>query len=376
MSESLRVNRDSSEVAVIGGGLVGLAVALGIQQQGQQVTVYDEGDIAFRASRGNFGLVWVQGKGDNMPAYARLSRRSSHLWGAMAQQLEQHTGIDIQLQQRGGVFVCLTEAELDQRIQMLNGMAANHPEGYPFEVLDRQQLQELMPDIGPTIPGATWGPEDGHVNPLYLLRALVQRFEALGGKLVNTGPITKIKPENGQFELQSANGRYSSNKLVLAAGLGNKALAPMVGMDAHVFPNRGQVLIAERVKHFLDYPTGHVRQTAEGTVQCGDSKEDVGFDSGTSTDVLAQIANRAITMYPLLKDVRLIRSWGALRIMTPDGNPIYQQSEQYPGAYLVTCHSGVTLAAAHAGPIADWIATGQADPELELEKFDGRRFEL
>ncbi|MCV6610420.1 MAG: FAD-binding oxidoreductase [Amphritea sp.] len=376
MSESLRVNRDSSEVAVIGGGLVGLAVALGIQQQGQQVTVYDEGDIAFRASRGNFGLVWVQGKGDNMPAYARLSRRSSHLWGEMAQQLEQHTGIDIQLQQRGGVFVCLTETELEQRIQMLNGMAANHPEGYPFEVLDRQQLKELMPDIGPTIPGATWGPEDGHVNPLYLLRALVQRFEALGGKLVNAGPITKIKPENGQFVLQSASGRYSCNKLVLAAGLGNKALAPMVGMDAHVFPNRGQVLIAERVKHFLDYPTGHVRQTAEGTVQCGDSKEDVGFDSGTSTDVLAQIANRAITMYPLLKDVRLIRSWGALRIMTPDGNPIYQQSEQYPGAYLVTCHSGVTLAAAHAGPIADWIATGQADPELELEKFDGRRFEL
>ncbi|MCV6603813.1 MAG: FAD-binding oxidoreductase, partial [Porticoccaceae bacterium] len=227
--------------------------------------MYDEGDVAFRASRGNFGLVWVQGKGDNMPAYARLSRLSSQLWGDMAQQLEKHTGIDIQLSQRGGVFVCLTEDELEQRVQMLNGMAANHPEGYPFEVLDHQQVKELMPDIGPTIPGATWGPEDGHVNPLYLLRALVQRFEALGGKLVNAGPITKIKPDNGQFVLESVGGRYSCNKLVLAAGLGNKALAPMVGMEAQVFPNRGQVLIAERVKHFLDYPTGHVRQTAEGT---------------------------------------------------------------------------------------------------------------
>ena len=78
--------------------------------------------------------------------------------------------------------------------------------------------------------------------------------------------------------------------------------------------------------------------------QCGDSKEDVGLDTGTTTDVMATIAHRAITMFPLLAKVRLIRSWGALRVMTPDGYPIYQQSEQYPGAFLVDlsqrCHPG------------------------------------
>ena len=62
--------------------------------------------------------------------------------------------------------------------------------------------------------------------------------------------------------------------------------------------------------------------------------------------------------------------------MTPDGYPIYQQSKQYPGAFLVSCHSGVTLAAAHAGPIAEWIATGLADPGLALEEFHAERFSL
>ncbi|WP_290702797.1 FAD-dependent oxidoreductase [Amphritea sp.] len=376
MTESVRLNRGSSDVAVIGGGLVGLCIALGIQKQGQQVTVYDEGDVALRASRGNFGLVWVQGKGDNLPEYARITRLSAQLWAGLADDLTQHTGIDIQLQQRGGLFVCLSESELQKRQVILEQMAIEHPEGYPYEVLDLQQLREMIPDIGPEVAGATWGPEDGHVNPLYLMRALVARFESLGGKLVNAGRVSNIIPQQGQFVLQTEQGDFSCNKVVLAAGLGNKELGPMVGIDAPVFPNRGQVLIAERVRPFLHYPTGHVRQTEEGTVQCGDSKEDVGFDTGTTTEVLAQIAQRATTMFPLLKEVNLIRSWGALRIMTPDGNPIYQQSKQYPGAYLVTCHSGVTLAAAHAGPIADWISTGSADSAIDLEKFHGSRFQL
>ena len=63
-----------TEIAVIGGGLVGMAVAYGLQRRCRQVTVFDEGDVAFRASRGNFGLVWVQGKGATLPDYARCHR--------------------------------------------------------------------------------------------------------------------------------------------------------------------------------------------------------------------------------------------------------------------------------------------------------------
>ena len=162
---------DEAEVAVIGGGLVGLAVALGLQDQGLTVSVIDEGDIALRASRGNFGLVWVQGKGDTCPAYARLSRLSARLWSQFAEQLTASTGVDVQLSQIGGLFVCLTEQELEQRRQMLETMRDEHDGDYPFEVLDHDQLKAKVPEIGPTVAGATWGPEDGHVNPLQLLRA-------------------------------------------------------------------------------------------------------------------------------------------------------------------------------------------------------------
>lgn len=376
MSAAADSGRVEADVTVVGGGLVGLAVALGLQDQGLRVAVVDEGDVALRASRGNFGLVWVQGKGDTCPAYARLSRLSARLWGQFAEQLTTSTGIDVQLSQIGGLFICLTESELAQRRQMLEAMRDEHDGDYPFEVLDHDQLKTKVPEIGPTVAGATWGPEDGHVNPLLLLRAMAQSFIAKGGQLLTSGPVTRVEPQQGRFRVHYGEQQLETGKVVLAAGLGNRELAPALGLSAPVEPNRGQVLIAERVRHFLDYPTGHVRQTGEGTIQCGDSKEDVGLDCGTTTDVMATIARRAVTMFPLLKKVRLIRSWGALRVMTPDGYPIYQQSQQHPGAFVVSCHSGVTLAAAHAGPIAEWIATGVADPSLSLEEFHAERFSL
>ena len=72
--------RGDGDVAVIGGGVVGMCMAHGLSGAGLAVTVLDEGDVAFRASRGNFALVWVQGKGLEMPAYARWTMRSSELW--------------------------------------------------------------------------------------------------------------------------------------------------------------------------------------------------------------------------------------------------------------------------------------------------------
>jgi glycine/D-amino acid oxidase-like deaminating enzyme len=363
-----------TDVCVLGGGIVGLAVALGLQRNGLSVTILDEGDIALRASRGNFGLVWVQGKGDTLPEYAAISRLSAKLWANHALRLKEATGIDIQLQQRGGLFLCLSEQELSQRHAMLTRMQKAAGGDYPFKTLDLQQLREFIPEAGPEVAGATWGPEDGHLNPLLYLRAMTEQFLQRGGKIDNSGKVSKIEPTDSGFTLSSDSGQWHGDQIVLAAGLGNRDLAPQVGLSAPLVPNRGQVLICERVKPFLNYPTGHVRQTNEGTLQLGDSKEDVGFDPGTTSDIIAKIAHRASQMFPLLRDVRLIRAWGALRVMTPDGYPLYEASRQYPGAYLVTCHSGVTLGALHEGPIADWIANDRT--ELPLEVFNAKRFTL
>lgn len=370
MSQSTQ-NDVQAGVIVIGGGLVGMAVAYGLARSGAQTVVLDQGDDAFRASRGNFGLVWVQGKGHDLPDYSRWTRSSASRWPGFAQQLLADSSVDVQLRQPGGFHMCFSDQELierQSRLQTLKDAIGD----YPFEMLDAAELKARLPLIGPAVVGASYTPQDGHVNPLKLLRALHASAQARGVRLYGGVHVERIECGPGEFRVSTGRGRFVAPRIVLAAGLGNPGLARQVGLHAPVAPNRGQVLISERVRPFLNYPTINVRQTDEGTVQLGDSMEEVGFDDSTSTEVLAAIARRGVSTFPLLRDVRLVRAWGALRVMSPDGYPIYQQSDTHPGAFVVTCHSGVTLAAAHAMRIAPWILGG-ARPD-ELLAFSGERF--
>ena len=361
-----------SDIAVIGGGLVGMAVAYGLLRAGARVTVFDEDDNGLRASRGNFGLIWVQGKGAQMPNYARWSRRSAALWPQLAAELLEYSGRDVEVQQPGGFIFCLNDAEAEANIGRLQSLKDALDGDYPFEYLGHNQVRERVPQVGPEVVGATFFPEDGHVNPLYLLQALHHAFRTRGGGVVNGATVSAVVPRAGEFVVRHSNRESAFGRVVLCAGLGNAKLAPALGLHAPVKPNRGQILITERVQPRLNFPSVTIRQVGEGTIQIGDSKEDVGFDDRTDAQVLAKIARRAISIYPFLRDVQMVRAWGALRVMSPDGHPIYEKSAGHPGAALATCHSGVTLAAVHALTLAPWLL-GEASP-IPMETFSASRF--
>lgn len=363
---------NTSDLIVIGGGLVGTALAYGAARGGAQVIVLDEGDDAFRASRGNFGLVWVQGKGFGMAPYARWTLRSATRWPELAAALAEETGIDVQLRQPGGFHFCFSEEEMHSRQERMQRICDDLDGEYCYEMLDHAALAAKLPGIGPDVAGASHTPMDGHVNPLKLLRALHTACQLRGVRLHGGHRTSRITRTTEGYEVEAGDQRFRAARVVLAAGLGNRELAAQVGLHAPVQPNRGQVLVSERVSKFLDHPTTYVRQTDEGTVQLGDSMEDVGLDDGTTADVLSTIARRGVRSFPALQSLRLVRAWGALRVMTPDGYPIYQESTQCPGAFVVTCHSGVTLAANHVFSIAPWIAGG--DPPAGIQVFTGDRF--
>jgi hydrogen cyanide synthase HcnC len=193
-------------------------------------------------------------------------------------------------------------------------------------------------------------------------------------RLARSG-VVAIEPRADRFGVRTAQAEFTCARIVLAAGLGNARLAPMVGLAAPVAPNKGQIIALERVPPFLPVPLATIRQTDEGTILLGDSQQDRGFDEAVDPAVLAAIAARAVRVFPSLRDVRVVHTWAALRVMTPDGFPIYAQSRAHPGAFLATCHSGVTLAAAHALDLASAIRTGALPAEYRpfaLERFDVR----
>ena len=307
-----------------------------------------------------------------MMDYARWTLQSSDLWADFAADITAETGINIAHHRPGGFALCLSEDELEQRVRELGRLHNQLPGHARLEVLDHNAVKAILPDIGPEVVGGTYCPADGHVNSLRLFNALHETARLRGVAYLPNASVSAITPKADGFRILSAAGDVQARKIVLAAGLGNARLAPMVGLHAPVRPQRGQILVTEKLAPFLHHPLLNIRQTDEGGVMIGNSQEEAGLDASTSLTVLSDLAAQAVRYFPLLARAQLVRSWGALRVMSPDGHPIYDRSESCPGAYVVTCHSGVTLAAAHARILASHIAA-DTWPDT-LAPFSGRRF--
>ena len=371
---------DEFDVAVVGGGLVGVATAWGLAREGCKVVVLDEGDRAVRASRGNFALVWVQSKGLGLAPYAGWTIRSSNAWAGFADILKQETGLDVCFQRPGGFHLSLSERELEARANNLKRLH-NQPGivEYKTEIMDHAQVAKMLPDIGREVVGGSYCPLDGHVNSLRLFRTLHTAIRARGVTYLPSHRVESITREGGEFRLTTAPGsakaEVRANRVALAAGNANMRLAPMVGLECPMKPERGQIVVTERLRPFLNHPVVTLRQTDEGTVMIGDSKEESTDPSGLTLGVSATEAERAVRMFPLLGSANVVRTWSAIRVMTQDGFPIYDESESHPGAFTVCCHSGVTLAANHALTIAPMIARGSLDKSL-VAPFSARRFHV
>ena len=359
-----------ADYAVIGGGVVGLSVAWGLLKRGRRVTVIDGDDGSFRASRGNFGLVWVQSKGMNQPRYARWSQQSAAIWGEFANELGDSTGQGVSLEQRGGYDLHFSEESLQETVAQYEILKAKLGGDYPYEVLGHNALRKEEPQIGPKVVGAILHHQDGHANPLKLLRALADDVRRMGGRVLNGKTVTEVtKPD--AFRIACADGGViEAGRVILSAGLGATALGPKLGFRAPIRPQRGQVLITEKLPRLINRPSLIARQVDEGGIQIGATNEEVGLDDRVTQPGLSRLAAEAVAAFPALARAQLVRSWGALRVLSPDGLPIYQESRDMPGAFLVTCHSGITLAAAHARLLPDWLEGTAAAPDLEVFSED------
>lgn len=364
-----------TEFAIVGGGIVGLSLAYGLLKKGKRVVVFDEGDGALRASRGNFGLVWVQSKGLSQPAYANWTRRSAAAFRGFADELTNHAELDVALVQDGGYVIHMSEETLDEDRKRYEGLKKKLDGDYPFEVMGKNALMAEEPNIGPKVAGALYCREDGHLNPLKLLKALATAVRRLNGIVQNECKITSIEPDGSGYRLSSSSGRtFVAEKVVLAAGLGASDLGPSLGFKTQIRPQQGQILITEKIPKLMNRPNVEVRQVNEGGVQIGASNSEVGLNDTEDVSTVAALASHAVDMFPKLAKTKLLRSWASLRIMSPDGLPIYQESPLHKGVFFVTCHSGITLAAAHSEFLTDWLIGINAQPDLSA--FSEARFDV
>ena len=211
--------------------MVGAAVACGLAWRGAKVLALDGGDGDFRASRANFGLVWLQGKGLGMPAYQRLTGRSVEGWSDFAARLGEISGIDVHYQRRGSLVFCLGDGELETRRARLSRLQAELGATEPdFEIMSRRDVEHFLPGLrlGQRVSGASFRRRDGHVNPLRLLAALHRTLTRSGGTLRCGQPASRLMPSDDGFIVEAGGERFAAGRLVIAAGIASRRSRPPI----------------------------------------------------------------------------------------------------------------------------------------------------
>jgi glycine/D-amino acid oxidase-like deaminating enzyme len=368
-----------ADIIVIGGGATGAACALGLaREKAGKVLMLDETPGIHRPSRANFGLTTYLLKGLNDAVYAKWAFKATQEWVEFGAQLEQDSGISLDFIRNGIGEPFLSEEEKAVRVQLtmqLKEMAEVNGYKYTAKFLDRYEFSQLNPkmELGEKVIGGMFSPDCGHVNPLFLLRAMRKVFINEGGSFLAGESVMEIIPNQSHTIIKTNNETYECKKLVVAAGHGSTRLLDRLGVKLPLYPLRGQLLVTNRQPPLLPVPLLLVRQTGEGTFMIGVSIEQAGYDVRTTVKQMNQQAKKAIEAFPIMAEFKWVRSWAAIRVMTEDDSPVYDTIPGHDNIFVLVGHSAVSLASLHSSIIPRWIISDKKTKEIEhlgLRRFN------
>jgi sarcosine oxidase subunit beta len=332
---------EKADVVIIGGGVMGCAIAYNLAREGLKPVVIEKSDIGGEASGANGGGVRQSARNlKEMP----LAIESIQIYG----QLHEELGMDLEYVREGNLRLCTSEEELDtMRKSVENQKAAN----LELEMLDRKQVLSINPHIGDKVIGASFCPTDGHVNPFLVTYAFFQKAKSLGARIVTHEEVKDIRLQKNKVSAVITDKQtFETDLVVNAAGVAGRKVANMVGLDLPMRPVFSEAMITDPYPPLFKQMIGHAkglfygRQTVHGPFFWG------GF-VGTEQFIHREgkplfhfigpaISSMVIDFFPILKDVNVIRTWSGLIAQISDAIPVLGYTEEVPGFVFATGFSG------------------------------------
>ena len=341
-----------TDVLVIGGGIIGLATAIALSQRGVSVTVVER-DICGR------GATWAAA-GMLAPEAERLEGqlldfgiRSRDMYPQWIANLMRLSGLDCGYWCCGMIAPSLEESD--------NLAIASHP-----KYISRQESYERQSGLGESVLGSLWLPEDGQVNNRKLAEALINAARSLSIKILEGVTVYQIVRDDQRVtHLDTSVGKLQSDRYVLATGVWTRSLLPLP-----VKPIKGQMLSVfdrdRQLQRVIYAPSCYIVPRQDGKIVIGATVEDKGFEQGITAAGIAQLLNRAISVYPAIANMPITETWWGFRPHAPNEIPILGASN-YENLILATGHyrNGILFAPITAKLISDFIIDGIKDPILQ-----------
>jgi thiazole synthase len=344
----------TNDILIIGGGVVGLAIAVEFKLRGASVTLLCR-DFHAAASHAAAGMLAPQAEQVPPGAMLDLCLRSRSLYPEWTRKLEEISG------KPTGYWACGILAPV-------YGDVGAHS-GAPLH-LDRQTIHLYQPGLSPEVAGGWWYPEDAQVDNRALTLALWSAAESLGVDLHDGIAVEGILQHQGRaIGVQTASGSFQGDRYILATGAWSSELLPLP-----VRPRKGQMLSVkvpqsdryDTLQRVLYGPDIYIVPRRERRIVIGATSEDVGFTPYNTPVGIQALLQRAIRIYPQLQDYPIHEFWWGFRPATPDELPILGHSP-CSNLTLATGHyrNGILLAPITAKLIVDLVWEQKSDSLLD-----------
>ncbi len=356
----------AKDIVIIGGGIVGLAIALELKRRGAKVTVVSR-DWQQAAAHAAAGMLAPMAEKIADPAMLELCQKSRWLYPEWIRKLEELTGVET------GYLPCGILAPV-------NSLPTQPIEQNNQQIwLDRTALEGYQPGLGQTVVGGWWYPEDGQVDNRSLMRSLLQAAQTLGVEIKEGVNVTAIQQKQGKIDrILTSAGEITADKYVLAAGSWSSQLLPVP-----VRPVKGQMMCVRMpqqqhqslpLQRILFGDNIYLVPRQDGRLIIGATVEEVAWTPNNTPQGIQTLLTKATQLYPAIADWQIEEFWWGFRPGTPDELPILGQSN-CDNLYLATGHyrNGILLAPATATMMADLILEQTSDPLLA--HFSVRRFD-
>ncbi|PSB10864.1 glycine oxidase ThiO [Pleurocapsa sp. CCALA 161] len=352
------------DILIVGGGVVGLAIAIELKRQGAKVTVVSQ-DFTQAASHAAAGMLAPLAEQLSSSPLRDLCLRSRWLYPEWTQKLEELTGIET------GYLPCGILAPTYSQPEVI-------AEDKGTFWLDRAAIKQYQPGLSDRVAGGWWYPEDGQVDNRCLMRSLLQAAQTLGIELKEGVSVKAWQQKQGRIDGALTNiGQLTAQQYVLAAGSWSSQLTPLT-----VRPVKGQMLsLRMPQKLHQPYPLQRVlygegvylvpRQ--DGRLIVGATVEEVDWTPFNTPQGIQSLLAKTTELYPATADWQIEELWWGFRPGTADELPILGRSA-CENLFLATGHyrNGILLAPITASLMADLILEQKSDPLLA--EFSYQRF--
>lgn len=368
----------STDVVVVGGGIVGAACARALARRGAAVTLYDGRGHRGVATEVAGGMLAPLAELERDDPLLSLSVRARDLYAELIPELEDATGIAIGLWSEGILQLACGE---DQANHLKNAIAWQRQLGFNSDWLDVEELRERCPGINPEAVGAMHAPQDGALRPTALQRALLEDAKRLGATIHTTTNVERVRIEAERVRgIDVDGGHVSAGSVLLAAGCWTKLIGGLPRPVA-VEPIRGQIAVVpwpEDEPPAIVYAGPGYVMHREGEALGGSTMEHVGFEAAPTPEGLAVIRQTMTRIYPTLASAPIIRQMAGLRPVSADGRPLIGPDPTVEGLWYATGHgrNGVLLAGLTGEIVARQVTREATEepPDSDLNRLDPGRF--